>query len=129
MNQKPHIILLLQNKCQCYTFNKARTMPLPLCLLKAPFYVLLFSSMDFESLNPEQQIDFPACVSQHRFISLITSSHMCSRYLLAARSGDLAKRQCGKCFLTTCDGIKLAIYLVNTAEWHKLAFDTDLSVA
>lgn len=66
----------------------ARTMSLPLCLLKASFYVLLFSSIDFESLNPEQQIDFPACVSQHRFISLITSSHMCSRYLLAAGSGQ-----------------------------------------
>lgn len=94
MNQKPHIILLLHiniallNKCQCYTFNKARTMPLPLCLIKASFYGLLFPSMDFESLNPEQQIDFLACVSQHRFISLITSSHMCSRYLLAAGSGQ-----------------------------------------
>lgn len=56
-------------------------------------YALLWFSLDIESLNPEQQIDFAACISQHRLMSLITSSHMLSTYLLAAGRGQLAKQK------------------------------------
>lgn len=50
--------------------------------------MLLGVSFDFESLNPEQQMDSPVFVSQHRLMSLITSSHMLSTYLLAAGRGQ-----------------------------------------
>lgn len=55
-------------------------------------------------------------------------THVLQVFVSCRKWTELAKRQCGKCFLTY-DGIILTVYLVNTAEWHKLAFDTDLSVA
>lgn len=54
-----------------------------------PQVFVLFWLSDLGSLNPEQQIDFPLCVSQHRLISLITSSHMLSTYLLAMGKGKV----------------------------------------
>lgn len=94
-------------------------------------YVLLLFSVGFESLNPEQQMEFPVRESQHRRISLITCSHMLSWYLLAAGRGP--QRGAGLAIRSNV-GFDSArntsfVYLVNTVESHMLAFDTDLSVA
>lgn len=92
--------------------------------------MLLLFSGGFESLNPEQQMEFPACVSQQRRISRITSSHMLSRYLLAAGGGRSQPNDSVAFILTTHNDIRACfMYLVNTFELHMPAFDTDLSVA